>query len=166
MKTLQWLSYVYDSLYYGLNKDEEFASRFLKAIDNKTEESLEKLIQPFVVFVLDFVSDKYERDKFPEVKKYIDYAITLYERDNFRTADFDDWSTPYQAAVDAAVQSRANGSVDNGHCGMVASIAIASTYHPEWLSGVTACAIAAVNRDQKQTKIITDKFINLLESIK
>jgi hypothetical protein len=98
----EWLAYVEDTLFEGMNKkkSETWPEEFLKAITVGAK--LDKIKGPFMIVVLERALTKFDHDKFPDVKAAINQTIACWKNERSTPEDFGAALAVAGAAADAA----------------------------------------------------------------
>ena len=165
-----WLAYLEDKIFEGLPLNEaiQWPERFLDAINVGSE--LDKIKNPFLIFVLESVLEKFDHVKFSGVKLLIEKVITLLNDPKSTVEDFISAKKVAVAAVAAAYSADAVASA-YAAAADAASAADAAAVYPPVVADAVASAYAAAadavakSRVNEYTKF-ADKLIELIKEPK
>ena len=102
----EWLSRIADTIHEGLPGGEyqKWPEQFISAIPkNTTHEDLERKVKaPFLVMVLKSTLDTFDHKEYPDVKAAIEGSITLWQRDDIGSEEWQEAAGAAEAAAEAA----------------------------------------------------------------
>ena len=146
-----WLGRVIDAIFEGLENSEamKFPLRVSKAIPVGVD--LDNIKTPFLSFVLKSTLDKFDHDKYPEVKKCLDDVIALYETGDKDVGKFREVAERLRSAAYIHAASAAAYAV-----AAAAYAADGDVTNDNWTS----------SGRKNQYKIFADELLRLIEKCK
>ena len=100
----QWLARLEDSIFENMNvqKSKSFPLEFLNAVPLGVD--LNKILKPFLIYVLEDTLKTFDHDTFKDVKDSIDHVIHLLKKENVTEKEWDN------AAADADADAAADAA--------------------------------------------------------
>ena len=132
----EWLARVHDAISEGLpnNKAKEFPILFSKSVNIGS--NLEKIKIPFLIFIVESVIDKFDHEKFPDVKIAIENVLNILKENTEDLAAVDAARAAVDAARAAARAAAWDAAWDAGAAGAAAGAAA-------WAAGAAWAAARA-----------------------
>lgn len=160
----QWLAYVEDAIFEGLEDSlsKEWPLRFSRAI--KTGADLEKVKAPFLIFTLESNLERLKDDKFKEQRNAVQRCIKLWQRNDLYSID---WRIERLAAKSAAESAACSA---DWSAMLAADSAACSATLTEWSvaksaaeAARSAAEAARLAAEAAAYKSFSDKLIELIE---
>jgi len=106
----EWMAHVEDRLFEGMSQEKAMTWRpdFLSAIQPGVE--LEKVKALFLVAVLQSALTTFDHEKFPDVRSAIEGSISLWQRTDIKSDDWNDAAWAARAAAWAAGKDAAEAA--------------------------------------------------------
>lgn len=161
-----WLAKVEDKIFEGvsLQRSKTWPVEFIEAIN--TSADLNKIKAPFLIFVLKSTLDKFDHDKYSNVKKSIDTVISLYENGETDLTKFKTAASASAAAY--AYDASASYDADAAAYDASASASASAAAYADAYAAVSAAATAAAAKKSrtKTYEMFADELIRLIKECK